>query len=60
MLDKCYFDLGKSFSEWYKNGEVKFVYGTECKNCNEEIVRISKLIEYVKAEKNNLIKEHKY
>jgi len=59
MNNEHFFDLGVNFYEWYKKGKVKFVYGTESKNLDEEIVRISKLIEYVKIKRNNLFKGYK-
>ncbi len=49
-------NLGQTFYEWYKQDKLKFIYGTDSRNLEMEIKRISELIEYVLNKKNHLAK----
>ncbi len=55
MKRELFRDLGERFHEWHKTDKVKFIYGTEGKNPDNEIEHISELIEYVKKKKKNLL-----
>ena len=52
--NEVFLNLGQAFYEWYRSDKLKFVYGTEGKNLETEIERISELIEYVKDKKRSL------
>ena len=54
MKREAFRDLGERFYDWHKAGRVKFVYGTEGKDLNEEIKHILELIEYIKKKKESL------
>jgi biotin synthase-like enzyme len=54
MKRRLFRDLGKMFHGWYRAGRVKFVYGTQGRDLDEEIKHISQLIEYVKKKKQIL------
>ena len=60
MKRECLLDLGRRFYEWHKKGQVQFVCSTDGKNFDEEIERISKLIEYVQNKKDILRENYKY
>ena len=51
MKRKVFYDLGRAFDEWYEEGRVKFVYGTEGKGLEREIKHISALIDCIKKKK---------
>ena len=55
MKREVFRDLGQMFYDWYKTDRVKFVYGTEGRDCEIEIEHISELIEYVKKKKESLL-----
>ena len=55
MKQRLFRDLGERFYEWRKSDRVKFLYGTEDKDLDSEIERISEFIEYVRGKKGILL-----
>lgn len=51
---ELFYSLGKNFYDWNQSGQLKFIFGTEGKNIEKEILRLAELIEYVKDKKEAL------
>lgn len=49
-----YMNIGMKFYEWYRSGQLQFVYAGKGKKLSMEFSRISDLIDYVHNKKSSM------